>query len=46
MILQQLSQIQARCGYLPRGELVALADRLAVPLYRIEEVVSFYPHFR
>ncbi|MBW8886011.1 MAG: NAD(P)H-dependent oxidoreductase subunit E, partial [Planctomycetia bacterium] len=26
--------------------LVALAERLAVPLYRIEEVVSFFPHYR
>src|SRR5262245_5529499 len=46
MIVQQLNQIQARHGYLPREELVALAERLAVPLYRIEEVVSFFPHYR
>ena len=46
MILQQLHQIQHEHGYLPRPALVALAERLAVPLYRIQEVVSFYPHFR
>jgi len=46
MIVQQLNQIQARHGYLPRGSLVALGERLAVPLYRIEEVVSFFPHYR
>src|SRR5512145_2441627 len=46
MIVQQLNQIQGSYGYLPRESLVALADRLAVPLYRIEEVVSFFPHFR
>src|SRR3954447_9915190 len=46
MIVQQLNQIQLRFGYLPRESLVALAERLAVPLYRIEEVVSFFPHYR
>jgi NADH:ubiquinone oxidoreductase subunit F (NADH-binding)/NADH:ubiquinone oxidoreductase subunit E len=46
MIVQQLHAIQERRGYLPREELVALAARLECPLYRIEEVVSFFPHFR
>jgi NADH:ubiquinone oxidoreductase subunit F (NADH-binding)/NADH:ubiquinone oxidoreductase subunit E len=46
MIVQQLNQIQSHHGYLPRESLVALADRLAMPLYRIQEVVSFFPHFR
>ena len=46
MILQQLHRIQHEHGYLPRTALVALADRLALPLYRIQELVSFYPHFR
>src|SRR5436190_21474848 len=46
MIVQQLNQIQSRYGYLPRESLVALAERLAVPLYRIQEVVSFFPHYR
>ena len=46
MIVQQLLQLQARYGYLPRRELALLADRLAVPRYRIHEVASFYPHFR
>ena len=46
MIVQHLNQIQARHGYLPRESLVALAERLAVPLYRIQEVVSFFPHYR
>ncbi|HZN35590.1 MAG TPA: NAD(P)H-dependent oxidoreductase subunit E [Pirellulaceae bacterium] len=46
MIVQQLNAIQERHGYLPREALVSLADRLAVPLYRIQEVVSFYPHYR
>lgn len=46
MIVQELSQIQSRHGYLPREALVALADRLAVPLYRISQVLSFFPHYR
>jgi NADH:ubiquinone oxidoreductase subunit E len=46
MILQQLHQIQHQHGYLPRQSLVDLAERLAVPLYRIQELTSFYPHFR
>src|SRR5262249_1219700 len=46
MIVQVLSEIQARCGYLPREELHALARRLRVPLFRIQEVASFFPHYR
>ena len=46
MIVQELYKIQNRHGYLPRAELEGLAQRLATPLYRIEEVVSFFPHFR
>jgi len=46
MIVQQLNQIQERHGYLPRETLAELAQRLAVPLFRIQEVVSFYPHYR
>jgi formate dehydrogenase beta subunit len=46
MIVQELYKLQERHGYLPRQELVALGERLAVPLYRIQEVVSFFPHYR
>ena len=46
MIIEQLTAIQTRHGYLPRERLVTLAQQLAVPLFRIEEVASFYPHFR
>jgi len=46
MIVQQLNQIQQHHGYLPRPALVALAERLALPLYRLQEVISFYPHYR
>jgi NADH:ubiquinone oxidoreductase subunit F (NADH-binding)/NADH:ubiquinone oxidoreductase subunit E len=46
MIVQELHKLQAKHGHLPRHELVALGERLAVPLYRIQEVVSFFPHYR
>ena len=46
MIVQQLNQIQEHHGYLPRPALVALAERLAVPLYRLQELIGFFPHYR
>jgi NADH:ubiquinone oxidoreductase subunit F (NADH-binding)/NADH:ubiquinone oxidoreductase subunit E len=46
MIVQELREIQERCGWLPREELQALADRLRVPLHRVHEVASFYPLYR
>jgi NADH:ubiquinone oxidoreductase subunit F (NADH-binding)/NADH:ubiquinone oxidoreductase subunit E len=46
-IVQELQEIQERCGYLPKAELEALSKRLKkVPLHRIHEVASFFPHFR
>jgi NADH:ubiquinone oxidoreductase subunit F (NADH-binding)/NADH:ubiquinone oxidoreductase subunit E len=45
MIVQELLRIQQRHGYVPRRQMAELADRLAVPLYRVHEVASFYPHF-
>ena len=46
MLVQALQQIQDQFGYLPRTELEFLAGRAAVPLYRVQEVTSFFPHFR
>jgi NADH:ubiquinone oxidoreductase subunit F (NADH-binding)/NADH:ubiquinone oxidoreductase subunit E len=46
MIVQALQEIQRKHRYLPRSELKALARRLEVPLYRVQEVASFFPHFR
>ncbi len=46
MLVQELYRIQNRLGWLPDGELRALAERCRVPLYRLEEVSSFFPHFR
>jgi NADH:ubiquinone oxidoreductase subunit F (NADH-binding)/NADH:ubiquinone oxidoreductase subunit E len=46
-IVQELHQIQERCGYLPRAELEALSRRRkSMPLHRLHEVASFFPHFR
>ncbi len=46
MLVRQLRAIQERAGYLPREELERLSARLEVPLHRIHEVISFFPHFR
>ncbi|WP_020474402.1 NAD(P)H-dependent oxidoreductase subunit E [Zavarzinella formosa] len=46
MIVPGLNKIQERFGFLPDAELHRLAGELGVPLYRIQEVVSFYPHYR
>jgi NADH:ubiquinone oxidoreductase subunit F (NADH-binding)/NADH:ubiquinone oxidoreductase subunit E len=46
MIIQELTHLQERHGYLPDAELRALAKRLNVPLHRIHEVASFYPLYR
>jgi NADH:ubiquinone oxidoreductase subunit F (NADH-binding)/NADH:ubiquinone oxidoreductase subunit E len=44
-IFDELRAVQRTHGYLPEGELRAVADRLDVPLYRLQAVASFYPHF-
>jgi NADH:ubiquinone oxidoreductase subunit F (NADH-binding)/NADH:ubiquinone oxidoreductase subunit E len=46
MIVQRLREIQNRLGFLSEAELRALARETGVPLYRIEEVSSFFPAFR
>jgi len=45
-LIPALQAIQQRVGWLPREELVALARDVRRPLYEIEGLVSFYPHFR
>jgi NADH:ubiquinone oxidoreductase subunit F (NADH-binding)/NADH:ubiquinone oxidoreductase subunit E len=44
-IFDELRGIQRAHGYLPEGELRSLAERLAIPLFRLQAVASFYPHF-
>ncbi|HJT78276.1 MAG TPA: NADH-ubiquinone oxidoreductase-F iron-sulfur binding region domain-containing protein [Gemmataceae bacterium] len=46
MIVQELRLIQERHGYLPAEELRALSKRTGVPLHRLHEVASFFPHYR
>ena len=41
-----LHAIQERVGWLPREELVTLSREVHRPLYEIEGLISFYPHFR
>jgi formate dehydrogenase beta subunit len=45
-LIPALHAIQARHGWLPREELVALSQEVRRPLYEIEGLISFYPHFR
>src|ERR1700726_174968 len=45
-LIPALQAIQERVGWLPREELVALARDVHRPLYEIEGLISFYPHFR
>jgi len=45
-LIPALHAIQERVGWLPREELVALAREVRRPLYEIEGLISFYPHFR
>jgi formate dehydrogenase beta subunit len=44
-LIPALHAIQERVGWLPRAELEALARDVRRPLYEIEGLVSFYPHF-
>jgi NADH:ubiquinone oxidoreductase subunit F (NADH-binding)/NADH:ubiquinone oxidoreductase subunit E len=44
-LIPALQAIQERVGWLPREELVALAREVHRPLYEIEGLISFYPHF-
>ncbi|MGH8891798.1 MAG: NAD(P)H-dependent oxidoreductase subunit E [Actinomycetes bacterium] len=45
-LIPALNAIQERRGWLPREELVSLAADTRRPLYEIQGLVSFYPHFR
>jgi formate dehydrogenase beta subunit len=45
-LIPALRAIQERVGWLPREELEALSRDAHRPLYEIEGLISFYPHFR
>jgi NADH:ubiquinone oxidoreductase subunit F (NADH-binding)/NADH:ubiquinone oxidoreductase subunit E len=44
-VFDELRAIQRTHGFLPEDALRALAGRLNVPLYSLQSVASFYPHF-
>jgi formate dehydrogenase beta subunit len=44
-LIPDLNAIQREHGWLPREELVRLAREQRRPLYEIEGLISFYPHF-
>jgi NADH:ubiquinone oxidoreductase subunit F (NADH-binding)/NADH:ubiquinone oxidoreductase subunit E len=45
-LIRELYRLQEERGYLSEEDLRSLAERRRVPLYRVEELVSFYTHFR
>ena len=45
-LLQQLNALQAEHGWLPDDVLRRFSEDTNTPLYRIQEVASFYPHYR
>lgn len=45
-LLQKLYELQERDGYLSPEQLLALSRRERIPLYHLQGLVSFYPHFR
>jgi len=45
-LISELKAIQDRHGYLPEQELRAFSQRTTIPLYQVQAVASFYPHFR
>jgi formate dehydrogenase beta subunit len=45
-IIDALNDLQHEHGFLRDEDLAGLAARLGVPLYSVEGLVSFYPHFR
>jgi len=45
LIFDELRQIQKQHGYLPADQLRALSVRARIPLYQINRVADFYPHF-
>ena len=45
-LIPALQAIQERVGWLPREELETLSRDVRRPLYEIQGLISFYPHFR
>lgn len=45
-LISELHRLQEQHGYLRASDLRDLAGRLRVPLYKLQGLASFYPHFR
>lgn len=45
-IISELNHVLHKKGFVSDDDLRAISERLNVPLYRLEGIVSFYPHFR
>src|SRR5207237_9309973 len=45
LIFDDLRDIQRQHGYLPAEQLQALSKKRDIPLYQINRVADFYPHF-
>jgi len=45
-LIEELYALQEEHGYLREADLRALSDEKKIPLYEIEGVSTFYPHFR
>ncbi|MDF1700298.1 MAG: NADH-ubiquinone oxidoreductase-F iron-sulfur binding region domain-containing protein [Planctomycetota bacterium] len=45
-LLQQLHDLQAEHGWLSDDVLRTFSHETSIPLFRLQEVASFYPHFR
>jgi len=46
LIVEELRALQHEFGYLPAEQLEALSKRIEVPITRLHQVASFFPHFR
>jgi NADH:ubiquinone oxidoreductase subunit F (NADH-binding)/NADH:ubiquinone oxidoreductase subunit E len=46
VIVQELRAVQSQFGFLPADQLQALAKKINVPITRLHQVASFFPHFR
>ena len=46
MLIQEFHRIQEEHGYLPSKALRELSDRTGTPLYHLQAVSSFFPHYR
>ena len=45
-LLQQLHELQRKHGWLSDDTLRAFSAQTSIPLFRLQEVASFYPHYR